>query len=372
MTRRLRIITGLILFVYVTGHLVNLSLGLVSIELMDAWRETFQTPWDNPVGGTLLLGSLIVHAVLGLSALYYRNTLKMTSSDAIQFISGLLIVPMLTSHLIGIKLGAILLAQYEPTYGGTIYYFWIQSPLEGLRQIFVLVLVWIHGAIGVLTFFRLQKWWPKYGGYINPLIVLVPLVAMLGFAEAGKQIIDANPNYVEAGLSPELQDVLNTLSAVKWWIVSIYALILLLVLAGRIVRLHNNNDYAHIQYAGCPPISTLTGASLLEIAVAHHIPHASLCRGRGRCGTCRVRILASDGTLDDPTELEQATLDKFGAGPNERLACQVKPVSGTLSVERMLPPYIEPRDYRRYHRNLSGKIKEPEPVAPVLATGEGA
>ena len=47
---RLRIITGLILFVYVFMHLLNHSFNLISIESEDFVRkEFFSIIWQNPI-----------------------------------------------------------------------------------------------------------------------------------------------------------------------------------------------------------------------------------------------------------------------------------------------------------------------------------
>ena len=65
--------------------------------------------------------------------------------------------------------------------------------------------------------------------------------------------------------------------------------------------------------------------------------HASLCAGRGRCGTCAVRIVKSDLPLPPPSELEQRTLYRVGAPTGARLACQLKPTGGKVEVEAIYP-----------------------------------
>ena len=42
--RKIRLVTGMVLFAYVAGHLANLALGLHSLELMDEWLPVFQAP----------------------------------------------------------------------------------------------------------------------------------------------------------------------------------------------------------------------------------------------------------------------------------------------------------------------------------------
>ena len=93
MTRTLRIVTGIVLFVFVTTHLLNMSLGLVSLQLLDSARYYFMLPWSNPLGFLVLAGSMTIHGGLGLVAIYWRNTLQMTRYDLIQTVSALLIIP---------------------------------------------------------------------------------------------------------------------------------------------------------------------------------------------------------------------------------------------------------------------------------------
>ena len=67
LTRRIRLVSGLVLLAYVTSHLANLALGLASLETMDAARPLFMAIWQNPLGLLVLYGSLIEHMLLGLS-----------------------------------------------------------------------------------------------------------------------------------------------------------------------------------------------------------------------------------------------------------------------------------------------------------------
>ena len=52
--------------------------------------------------------------------------------------------------------------------------------------------------------------------------------------------------------------------------------------------------------------------------------HASICGGNGRCSTCRTRILIGDDGITAPVGEEAKVLQRIGAAPNIRLACQVK------------------------------------------------
>jgi adenylate cyclase len=77
--------------------------------------------------------------------------------------------------------------------------------------------------------------------------------------------------------------------------------------------------------------------TLLEIGQAAGVPHAAVCGGRGRCSTCRVRILRGQEHLAEPAPGERRVLERIRADPAVRLACQVRP-TGPLAVVRLVPP----------------------------------
>ena len=64
--RRVRLATGLLLLLFVAGHLCNLAIGLVSVGAMERWRSVVLTPWQTGLGQALLLTAVIVHAGLAL------------------------------------------------------------------------------------------------------------------------------------------------------------------------------------------------------------------------------------------------------------------------------------------------------------------
>ncbi|HEY8374954.1 MAG TPA: adenylate/guanylate cyclase domain-containing protein [Nannocystis sp.] len=75
--------------------------------------------------------------------------------------------------------------------------------------------------------------------------------------------------------------------------------------------------------------------TLLEIALAAGIPHASACGGQGRCSTCRVLVLDHPEHLTPATEVEQRLARVKGFEPNIRAACQTR-VLGDVRVRRLV------------------------------------
>ena len=87
------------------------------------------------------------------------------------------------------------------------------------------------------------------------------------------------------------------------------------------------------------------------------IPHASVCGGRGRCSTCRMRVSRGIETLPPPSPQELAVLRRVGAPPNVRLACQTRPRS-EIAVAPLLPPAAGPRAGFAQSTHLQGQEKE--------------
>jgi adenylate cyclase len=68
------------------------------------------------------------------------------------------------------------------------------------------------------------------------------------------------------------------------------------------------------------------------------IPHASVCGGRARCSTCRVRITQGSETLAPPDAAEARLLERLGHPPEVRLACQIRPRAPLAVIPLVSPP----------------------------------
>ena len=96
------------------------------------------------------------------------------------------------------------------------------------------------------------------------------------------------------------------------------------------------------------------GLSVLEASLINGIPHAHVCGGRGRCSTCRIRVLGDLSALPPVSAAEQAVLDRIRAGPGVRLACQLRPTHD-LAFAPLLPPHATVADVRRRGPTRSGE-----------------
>jgi adenylate cyclase len=97
--RKLRLITGLTLFAYVSLHLLNHSLGNLSLPAMEAGMLVQKWIWQGVLGTCALYLALSIHYSLGLWALYERRHFGWTVPEVVQLVLGLSIPFLLMNHL---------------------------------------------------------------------------------------------------------------------------------------------------------------------------------------------------------------------------------------------------------------------------------
>ena len=347
LVRSTRLVSGLVLMAFVTMHLANLALGLISLEVMEDWRWVLMAPWQEMPGKILLAGSALVHAALGLWSLATRRSLVMSRTDIAQLALGLLTPPLLANHVLTMKLTAAMNGDFETSYGLILATFWSFAPLYAFQQLFVVVVVWIHAALGLYSWLVLKPVWSRIGGLVLPVLFAVPILALLGFVESGKEVlarIAAGGDWLKAiqtnaGRVWALKD---DIWAAQERILLGYAALTVLALAVLLARiLHNRRKIVSANYDGGLYASGRSGLSILELSRLNHIPHAHVCGGRGRCGTCRVKVLAGMEHLSAMADMERHTLARTGAGADTRLACQALVLDSGVSVERLLPVFAD-------------------------------
>lgn len=337
--RQLRLYSGLVLAVYVTLHLVNHTLGIFSIEAMDALRSKIVPIWHHPVGTVALYGALTVHFVLALYSVYRRETFRMSTREAIQLSLGLLVIPMLLAHVVGTRVAQSLL-NYDVTYHYVVTTLW-NNDWYRIKQPLLLLIVWGHVICGLHFWLRLKPWYKSAIPYVYPVAIALPLLALLGFARAGLQTgeFDTTPEQMAqifarwSDADPEQRRFVSGLADWGLWI---FAILLCATLIARKTRqLRYAKHVHHIIHPAAGTVAGRDGQTVLETLRSARIPHASVCGGKARCTTCRVRIGQGLESLDKPSKLEAAALRRIGAEANVRLACQTRPTRD-ISVTPLL------------------------------------
>ncbi len=340
--RRLRLGSGLILVAFVVPHLTNHALGIFSFEAMEALRDWLALIWRSTVGTVLLYGAMALHFALALYSLFRRTTLRMSAWEAAQLILGLAIIPLLAFHAIFNRM-VWELTTTEVDYHLVIATIWY-TDFETWRIILLVLVVWAHLAIGLHFFWRVKSHYPKFLPFLYAISVLLPVLALLGFIRSGlNPAYSGGEKYVDQMLnSPfntKLQFILSLEPVTLWTFV---VLLLAVLLAREVNRIYARRyGVFRLQHTGDNYISVPVGRSILEALRAAGIPHASVCGGRARCTTCRVRISRGLDLLPPSGQLEDTALRRINAQPNVRLACQTRPQSD-VTITPMVPTNVTP------------------------------
>ncbi len=350
MLRRLRLATGIVLFAYVATHFLNHALGLISLDTAEAGRVAlFEPLWRSPPGTVALYGSLIAHMALAFWALYARRTLRLAGWEWLQLGLGFLIPLGLIEHVIGTRIVHELHGTRDD-YTYITLALWVQSPDKGIQQSALLLIAWLHGAIGLHYWLRLKPWYRGLTPALLAAAILIPFLGLLGFNQMGREAMllarDALAlRETVADLRLPNSDQIATLRAVVDSGRIGFVGVIMLTLAARVVRsvIERRRGLVRIIYPGGRVVAARPGSSVLETSRDNGIPHASVCGGRGRCSTCRVRVGTGREHLPAPAAEEQRVLDRVKAPPNVRLACQIRPTHA-LEVVPLLPPTARPRD----------------------------
>jgi adenylate cyclase len=344
--RQVRLICGLILFAYLLSHYLNHALGNISLEAMEYGLRFHAAFWQSPVGTLLLYPALLIHASLGLWALYQRRHFRWKATEIVQLVLGLSIPVILCTHLIGERLGTTLYG-LERNYALALFNFWVARPDLGIMQTALLLVAWIHGCIGFYFWLRLRRFFPPLAPVLLALAVLLPSFALLGFYQQGKAVALSaqQPAWRAQLLTPARfgsEAARAGLLRIRDDFLLFYAGAIALIFAARGIRLVNERRGGMIKLSY--PDRTIRvpkGLTVLEASYRHHVPHANVCGGKGRCSTCRVRIVGDYSGLPQPSGREAFVLQQIGAhtDPAMRLACQLRPTDD-VAVIPLLPPQV--------------------------------
>jgi adenylate cyclase len=348
--RRIRLISGLILFSYLVTHFANHAVGLVSLAAMEDtlyWLFRFWTSWPTSIA---LYGAFLTHFCLALYALWQRQTLRLRLSEAAQYSLGFLIPVLLAAHVGSTRIADVFFDGDLGYYRSRLLFFFYSDPLTGVLQGVVLIIAWLHACIGLRFWLRLKPWYETAQPYLFATALLMPTLALLGYIVAGRHVAELaqDPAWVAEtyalyrGPPVESQGALNL---VIWALRIFFVAAVAAVLAARIARRQwqKRHGVSRITYPDGRFIDVLRGVSVLEASRLLGVPHASVCGGRGRCSTCRVHVQAAPTALPPASAEETKVLRRVAASPGVRLACQLRP-TGDVRVTPLLPPFAQARD----------------------------
>jgi adenylate cyclase len=228
----------------------------------------------------------------------------------------------------------------------------------------VVIIAWAHGGIGLHFWLRLRPWYPRVAPVLLSAAVLLPVLALLGFAHVGREVaaLARQPDWVaEVSQSANAPDAAGRarLDRMHRALLGGFGASVGAVFLARAARLAQDRRRGTVRltYSDGRQVLVPRGLTVLEASRFAGIPHASVCGGRGRCSTCRVRIMQDFESLPTATREELRVLRRVGAPPNVRLACQLRPTHN-LSIVPLLPATASAREGMARPRYLAGQERE--------------
>src|SRR3954470_2167945 len=343
--RQIRLACGLILFAYLVSHFVNHALGNVSMDALATGVYFHTLFWQFLPVAIVFYAAALTHTGLGIWALYERRQFRWKAIEPLQLVLGLSIPALIITHLAGVRLGQTLFG-HEKLYPQVFYAYWVVWPYKMWLLFLVLIVAWIHGCIGLYFWLRMKAFFKTAAPYLLAAAVLIPTLAMLGLYQGGRTVVaeSANAAWRAENLSREKLGTAaeqNTLDRfVDAFLIGYLGLVGLALLGRGVRALHERrHGMITLSYGNGRTVRVPKGLSVLEASLRNNVPHASVCGGRARCSTCRIRIIGDCDHLPEPSKREAFVLNRVGAGadPAIRLACQLRPETDLSFFQIFLP-----------------------------------
>ena len=338
--QRLRLASGLVLFTFVLAHFLNHAMGLVSLDAMiavDHWRTAITR---SVVGTVVLVSALLVHLGLAVARVAGLRSWRMPPWQLTQIAFGFAIPFLLFPHIVGTRIIAAVFG-IDTSYPYELARIW---PATMPEQTVLLLVVWVHGCIGLHFWLRLAPGYERFRHVLGSAAVLIPFAALAGVMMQARVLTGdiTGPARLEELRREMRGPPLPMLDQISLWRdearLGFYGPVAgLLLLTGGALWWRRRAGGVSVTYLEGPSVRAPAGATLLEISRSFGVPHVSVCGGRARCSTCRVRVIEHSTPLPVLGEAEARTLRAIGATPDIRLACQWRP-TGEVMVLRLVQP----------------------------------
>ncbi len=187
--RRLQLGSGIVLWLYVSIHLVNHALGIASIDIAERGLTLAIALWRSVPGTILLYGAAGLHFALAIRTIYGRRHWALPRAEWLRLWAGLSLPLLLIRHVVGTRVATTLYG-FEPTYARVIVSL-LTSGTQGL-QIALLAPGWVHGCLGL--WFHLRRHAPlrRAKWALVAVVVLLPMLSAAGFVQMARGIAPAH------------------------------------------------------------------------------------------------------------------------------------------------------------------------------------
>jgi len=371
--RQVRLVCGIILFAYVVSHFLNHALGNISVDAMEIGVYYHTAFWRFLPVAIVFYSAALTHMGLGVYSLYQRRQFRWRTIEPLQLVLGLSIPALVMAHVIGVRLGQVLYG-HQKLYPQELYLFFSTGRIWTMTTL--LTVAWIHGCIGIYFWLRLKPFFRRAAPYLLTAAVLIPTLSLLGVYQGGRSVmVEADDgewrthNLTRRQLGSTAEAA--TLDRITGGLTIGYVGLLALVLSARGVRAwrERRGGMIALSYGNGKTVRVPKGLSVLEASLRHNVPHASVCGGRARCSTCRIRIIGDHGALPEPSQREAFVLTRVGTtDPSIRLACQLRPDSD-LSFFQLFTPQTLSADG---HASTSARIGQERYLVSLFVDMRGS
>src|SRR4051794_32696103 len=189
--RQVRLGCGLVLFAYLVSHYLNHALGNISLDALAVGVYYHTAFWQFLPIAIAFYTAALVHAGLGIWALYERRQFRWKAIEPLQLVLGLSIPALVITHIAGVRLGHTLFG-HEKLYPQVLFAYWFVWPYKIWLMLAVMIIAWIHGCIGLYFWLRMKAFYQNAAPFLLAAAVLVPTLAMLGLYQGERSVIDSD------------------------------------------------------------------------------------------------------------------------------------------------------------------------------------
>jgi adenylate cyclase len=188
--RRFRLLSGLVLFAYLTTHLLNHALGIISLSMAEAGLRVEMAFWRVPAMTLLLYGAVAVHFLLALWTLYSRRDWRLPWLEILRLAAGFTFPLLLINHAVTTRLGDALFG-VQPSYALIVANL-LATGRQGM-QLALLAPGWLHGCLGLWITLRKFPVMQRIKPLLVAFVILIPLSAAVGFLHMTAEVSALGP-----------------------------------------------------------------------------------------------------------------------------------------------------------------------------------
>ncbi len=359
--RQIRLVCGLVLFAYLVSHFLNHALGNISMDALATGVHYHIMFWQFLPVAIVFYTAALVHTGLGIWALYQRRQFHWKAIEPLQLVLGLSIPALIIAHIAGVRLGQPC-SDREALSAGVLCRLGriavqdvadVRRPDRRLdsRQHRALFLAADEGVLQPRRALSARRRGADSdAGHARSLSGRTQRRRRQRQRRMeGRQSFAAPDRH--AGRTGTCSNDIT-----DYFLIGYLGLIGLVLLArGARALNERRGGMITLSYGNGRTVRVPKGLSVLEASLRYNVPHASVCGGRARCSTCRIRVIGDCDSLPEPSQREAFVLDRVGAAdPSIRLACQLRP-TGDLSFFQLFMPHAMSANAHASHPHRIGQ-----------------